>query len=125
MKESGIQNIFTKQKDGRLYSVQKLQAEVRKRSRTIRRQDWDKFVKTLEHDITGEHRIQFKIFKKLQMDEKDKPQVNLIHKETWIEHYLSLWMTERNREESIDRMETELPGKTQKRQIYTKQAQKN
>jgi hypothetical protein len=47
-------------------SYKKLRAEVRKLSRTIKTKDWDKFVKSLEHDITGAQRIGFKIFKKTE-----------------------------------------------------------
>jgi hypothetical protein len=35
----------------------KLREEVRKLSRTIKRQDWDTFVKSLEYDITEAQRI--------------------------------------------------------------------
>jgi len=47
-------------------------AIVRKMTRSQRRDDWDKFVKTLERDITGTQRRGFKIFKQLQMQERDK-----------------------------------------------------
>jgi 16S rRNA C1402 (ribose-2'-O) methylase RsmI len=45
---------------------------VRKLTRRQRREDWDKFVKTLERDITGTQRRGFKIFKQLQLQERDK-----------------------------------------------------
>jgi hypothetical protein len=51
----------------------------------------------------------FTMFKRLKMDENGKLWISLIPKETWKKHYISLCMTERNREESIDRMETEQP----------------
>jgi len=41
-------------------------------TRRQRREDWDKFVKTLERDITGTQRRGFKIFKQLQLQERDK-----------------------------------------------------
>jgi hypothetical protein len=69
---------------------QKLSAKVRKLSRKYRRADWDKFVKSLERDITGPQRRGFKIFKKLQMETKDKLQINMIPKEDWINHYKTL-----------------------------------
>ena len=47
-------------------------AIVRKTTRGQRREDWDKFVKTLERDITGTQRRGFKIFKQLQLQERDK-----------------------------------------------------
>ena len=34
-----------------------------------KREDWDKYVKTLERDITGTQRRGFKIFKKPQLQE--------------------------------------------------------
>ena len=41
-------------------------------TRKQRREAWDKFVKTLERDITGSQRQGFKIFKQLQLRERDK-----------------------------------------------------
>jgi hypothetical protein len=37
-----------------------------------RRDDWDKFVKTLEKDVTGTRWRGFKIFKQLQLQERGK-----------------------------------------------------
>jgi hypothetical protein len=51
-----------------------------------------------------------KYLKNLKMDENDKLRVNLISKETWNKRYISLWRTERNREELIDRTESVQPG---------------
>jgi len=53
---------------------------VRKMTRSQRRDDWDKFVKTLERDITGTQRRGFKIFKKLQLQERDKLKIDPITK---------------------------------------------
>jgi len=50
----------------------KHRAIVRKMTRKQRRDDWDKFVKTLERDITGTQRQGFKIFKQLHLQERDK-----------------------------------------------------
>ena len=50
----------------------KHRAIVRKMTRKQRRNDWDKFVKTLERDTTGTQRRGFKIFKQLQQQERDK-----------------------------------------------------
>ena len=50
-------------------------------TRSQRRDDWDKFVKTLERDITGTQRRGFKIFKQLQMQERDKPKIDPIKKQ--------------------------------------------
>jgi len=49
----------------------KKQAIVRKMTRRHRREDWDKFVKTLERYITGIQRQSFKIFEQLQLQERD------------------------------------------------------
>ena len=56
-----------------------------------RRDDWDKFVKTLETDITGAQRRGFKIFKQLQMQERDELKIDPITKTEWKEYYGKLW----------------------------------
>ena len=47
----------------------KHRALVRKMTGRQSRDDWDKFVKTLEREITGTQRRGFKIFKQLQLRE--------------------------------------------------------
>jgi len=49
-------------------------------TRRQRRDDWDRFVKTLERDITGTQRQGFKIFKQLQLQERDKLKIDTITK---------------------------------------------
>jgi len=58
-------------------------ATVRKMTRRQRRDDWDKFVKTLERNITGTQWRGFKIFKQLQLQERDKPKIDPITKTEW------------------------------------------
>ena len=79
-------------------------AIVRKMTRRQRRDDWDKFIKTLEReiagtqrditgtqrditgtqrDITGTQRRGFKIFKQLQLQERDKLKIDSITKTEW------------------------------------------
>ena len=65
----------------------KHRAIVRKITRNQRRDDWDKFVKTLERDITGTQRRGFKIFKQLQLEERDKLKIVPITETEWKEHY--------------------------------------
>ena len=60
-------------------------AIVRKVTQMQRRDDWDKFVKTLERDITGTQRRGFKIFKQLQLQERVKLKINAITKTEWKE----------------------------------------
>ena len=55
------------------------------------RDEWDKFVKTLETDITGTQRRGFKIFKQLQLQERDKLKIDPITKTEWKEYYGKLW----------------------------------
>jgi hypothetical protein len=69
----------------------KHRAVIRKMTRRQRREDWDKFVKTLERDITGTQRRGFKIFKQLQLQERDKLRTDLITKTEWKEYYRKLW----------------------------------
>jgi hypothetical protein len=67
-KESYLQKVFTKQNSTALHRIKKKhRAIVRKMTRRQRREDWDKFVKTLERDITGTPRRGFKIYKQLQL----------------------------------------------------------
>ena len=58
----------------------KHRAIVRKMTRKQRRDDWDKFVKTLERDITGTQRRGFKVFKQLQLQERSKLKIDPITK---------------------------------------------
>jgi len=60
-------------------------------TRRQRRDDWDKFVKTLERDITGTQRRGLKIFKQLQLQERDKLKIDQITKREWKEYYGKLW----------------------------------
>jgi hypothetical protein len=69
----------------------KLRAEVRKLTRKTRRDDWNKYVKSLECDITGPQRIGFKILKKLRLEVNDQIQTNLISHDEWKAHYSKLW----------------------------------
>jgi len=68
-------------------------------TRRQRRDDWDKFVKTLERDITGTQRRCFKIFKQLQVQERDKLKINRITKTEWKEYYGKLWNGQGNKSE--------------------------
>jgi len=59
-------------------------------TRRQRREDWDKFIKTLESGITGTQRRGFKIFKQ-QLQETDKLKIDPITKTEWKEDYGKLW----------------------------------
>jgi hypothetical protein len=61
-------------------------------SRKYRRADWDRFVKSLERDFTGPQRRGFKMFKKLQMETKDKLRISMIPVKYWINRYKTLWL---------------------------------
>ena len=69
----------------------KHRAIVRKMTRKQRRDDWDIFLKTLERDITGTQRRGFKIFKQLQLREREKLKIDPITKMEWVEYYGKLW----------------------------------
>jgi hypothetical protein len=66
-------------------------AIVRKMTGRKRRNDWDKFIKTLERDITGTQTRGFKIFKQLQLQERDKLRTDQITKKEWKEYCEKLW----------------------------------
>jgi hypothetical protein len=74
----------------------KQQAIIRKMTRKQRRDDWEKFVKSLERDITGTQRLGFKIFKQLQLQERDKLKINPISKKEWKKYYEKLWNEQGN-----------------------------
>jgi hypothetical protein len=48
-------------------------------------------VKTLERDIIGTQRRGFKIFKQLQLQERDKLKIDPITKTEWKEYYGKFW----------------------------------
>jgi len=78
-------------------------AVVRKMTRRQRRDDWDKFVKTLERDITGTQRRGFKIFKQLHLQERDELKIDPITKTEWKEYYGKFWNEQRSKgEEGIE-----------------------
>ena len=56
-------------------------------TRRKRTDDWDKFIKTLEWDITETQRRGFKIFKQLQLQVRDKLKIDPITKSEWKEYY--------------------------------------
>jgi hypothetical protein len=60
-------------------------------TRKQRRDDWEKFVKSLERDITGKQKLGFKIFKQLQPQERDKLKINPTPKMEWKKYYEKLW----------------------------------
>jgi len=62
-------------------------AIVRKMTRRQRRVDWDKYVKTLETDISGTQSRGFKIFKQLHLQERDKLKIDPITITEWKEYY--------------------------------------
>jgi len=74
-----------------------------------RREEWDKFVKTLERDITGTQRRGFKIFKHLQLQERDKLKIDPITKTEWKEYYGKLWNEQgsKGKEESEEERRSE------------------
>ena len=70
-------------------------------TRRQRREDWHKFVKTLERDITGTQRRGFKIFKQLQLQERDKLKIDPITKTEWKEYYGYLWNDQDSKGEAV------------------------
>jgi len=60
-------------------------------TRRQRKDDWHKFVKTVDRDITGTQRRGFKIFKQLHLRERDKLKIDPITKTEWKEYYGKLW----------------------------------
>jgi hypothetical protein len=60
-------------------------------TRNQRRENWDKFVKALERDLRGTQRRGFKIYKQLQLQERDKLRIEPVTKTEWKEYYRKLW----------------------------------
>jgi hypothetical protein len=60
--------IYLKTEDQQKHiKYEKLKAEIRKLTRWIRRDEWDKFAKSLESDLRGPQRRGFTILKKVQL----------------------------------------------------------
>lgn len=55
-------------------------------------------MKSLERDITGPQRRRLKIFKKLQLVENEKLNINDISDYDWVTHYTKLWNGEKTPE---------------------------
>jgi len=79
-------------------------------TRRQRRDDWDKFVKTLERDITGTQRRSFKIFKQLQLQERGKLKIDPITKMEWKEYYGKLWNEQGSKGEEVTEEEGRSEG---------------
>jgi len=79
-------------------------------TRKQRREDWDKFVKTLERDITGTQRRGFKIFKQLQLQEREKLKIDLITKTEWKDYYGKLWNEQGSKGEEESEVERRSEG---------------
>jgi len=92
-------------------------AIVRKMTQRQRRDDWDKFVKTLERDITGTQRRDFKIFKQLQLQERDKLRTDPIPKTEWKEYYGKLWNEQGSKGEEGTKEERRCEGTDDNRDI--------
>jgi hypothetical protein len=68
------------------------------------RDDWEKSVKSLERGTTGTQKLGFKIFKQLQLQERNKLKINPISKTEGKEYYTKLWNEQcNNGEEGIEK----------------------
>ena len=81
-------------------------------TRRQRRDDWDKFVETLERDITGTQRRVFKIFKQLQLHERGKLKIDPIPNKEWKEYYGKLWNEQGSKGEEGTKEERRSEGQT-------------
>jgi len=90
-KKSSYRKYLQHKTVGHYIEYRRHRAIVRKMTRRQRRDDWDKFVKTQERDIRGTQRRGFKIFKQLQLHERDKLKIDPIPKTEWKEYYGKLW----------------------------------
>ena len=94
-------------------------AMVTKMTQRQRRDDWNKFVKTLVRDITGTQRRGFKIFKHLQLHERDKLKIEPIPKREWKEYYGKLWNEQDSKGEEGTKEERRSEGTDDNRDIMT------
>ena len=74
------------------------------------RDDWNKFVKILERDITGTQTRGFKIFKQLQLQERDKLKIDPKKKREWKEYYRKLWNEQGSKGEEGTKEERGIDG---------------
>jgi len=91
----------------------------RKITRRQRRDDWDKFVKTLERDITGTQRRGCEIFKQLQLQERDKLKIDPITKTEWKKYYGKLWNEQDSKGEEGIEEERRSEGKDDNEDMIT------
>jgi len=88
-------------------------------TRRQRREDSDKFVKTLERGITGTQRRGFKIFKQLQLQERDKLKIDLITKTEWKVYYGKLWIEQGSKGEEESEEERRSEGTDDNEDVIT------
>jgi len=94
-------------------------ALVRIMTRRQRIGDWNKFVKILERDLTGTQRPDFKIFKQLQLHERDKLKIDPIPNTEWKEYYGKLCNVQGSKGEGGKKEERRSEGTDDNRDIIT------
>jgi len=86
-KKSSYRKYLQNQTVGHYIEYKNHRTIVRKMTQRQRRDDSGKFVKALERDVKGTQRRSFKIFKHLQLQERDKLKINPITKTKWKNYY--------------------------------------
>ena len=66
-------------------------AIVKRETRKIKRQCWETFVSSIEHDLQRRQINAYKIIKNLNRNAKDNLQLNPIADNTWLDYYQKLW----------------------------------
>jgi len=85
-----LQYVTTRSETDKI-EYKRLVAIVKRETRKIKRQCWETFVSTIEHDVRGRQINGYKIIKKLNRTEKDNLQLNPITEYTWLDYYQKLW----------------------------------
>ena len=96
-------------------------AIVWKMTRRQRRDNWDKFVKTLEKDITRTQKGDFKISKQLQLQERDKLKIDPLTKGEWKEYYGKLWNEQGSKDKEGIEVERRSEGTDDNEDMMTKE----
>jgi len=89
-KKAYLRYLTTRSETDKL-EYKRLVAIVKRETRKIKRQYWETFVSTIEHDLHGRQINVYKIIRNLNRTEKDNLRLNLIVENTWLYYYQTLW----------------------------------
>ncbi|PSN32153.1 hypothetical protein C0J52_23856, partial [Blattella germanica] len=81
-------------------------ALVKRYTRTLNREHWDRYIADMEHNLHGRQDKVYKFIRSLNSTEKDKTNLQLIQDVELENHYRTLWTDNQNIEQIIDKIKT-------------------